>query len=103
MCNEKSLLGSYSNDSLFAMLAVDTSVVSTQQKVLLFLNVKAASLERSSVSKSLGELSDLAGINVEISGLSPDTVSSTRIESGLVKTTADQSIDISYGKELEIG
>lgn len=94
MCNEECLLSSNSNDAFLTVLAIDTSVVGTQQEVLLLLNVEAGSLELRGIVKASGELGNLSGSNVEVGGLGPDRIACPRVQSGLVKTSSDKVINV---------
>lgn len=94
MRDDQSLFSSNSDNAFLALLTVNTPVIGTKEKVLLALNVKTRSLELRGVVKALDKLSNLSGRNAEAGRLSPDRVTSTRVESSLVNAAVGQSINV---------
>ena len=94
MRNNQSLLGSDGNNALLALLTVDTPVVSTEEEVLLALDVETRSLELRRIIKALDKLGNLGGGDVEGGRLGPNRVTSAGVKSSLANAGVGQSINV---------
>ena len=103
MCNEDSLLGLNTHDTLLFVLTIDGSFICLNTELLDTFNVETGHVQIRAVCETLNDSLYLCRLEGQVTGVSPDTSTVGTVNCGLVKALGcDNVISVSCIERKEV-